>query len=81
MVANVEDDQLMRLSPTKSRKSKNTSNVLAVRIDPRGKRDNCNTMYSRESHIMVEAPSASSSVITRTSSAPTRPSTKPTQAA
>ncbi len=40
----VEDDQLMRISPTKTMKSKNTSSVPAMRIDTRGRRDDCNTM-------------------------------------
>ena len=77
----VEDNQLMRISPTKTRESKNTSSVPAVRIDPRGRRDNCKTTNSTESQIMEEAPSASSSDTTRTSYVPTRPSTKPARAA
>ncbi len=77
----VDGDQPISISPTKIRKSKNTSYVSAVRVHPCGRRENCNTMYSSESYIMEEAPFDSSSDIRRAISVPPRPKIKPIRAA
>ncbi len=53
--------QPIRTSPIKIRKSKNTSSAPAVRVHACGRLDNCNEIYSSESHVMEEAPSDSSS--------------------
>ena len=76
-----DGDQPMRTSPTKIRKSKNTASVPAVRIHPCGRIDKCNTMYSSESQILEEAPSASSPDIKWVSSVPPWPKIKPIRAA
>ncbi len=72
--------QPIRTSPTKIKKSKNTSSVPAVRVDPCERLDNHNTMYSSESQVIEEAPSASTSEMTRPSAVSTWPKTKPERA-
>ena len=77
----VEFDQLMRISPTRTKQSKNSSSVPAVLMDPRGRRGNRSTMHSSESQVMEGAPSTSPSDITRKISVPTQLRTMPTRAA
>ncbi len=81
MMAYGRGDQFIHTSPTKIKKSKNTSSVEAVRVHRCGRLDNCNTIYPSESHVMEEAPSASSSCIRRAISVSPRPKIKPTRAA
>ncbi len=76
-----DGDQPIRTSPTKISKSKNTSSVPAVQMHACGRLDNCNEIYSRESHVMEEAPSASSSDIRRAISVPPCPKINPIRAA
>ncbi len=76
-----DGDQPIHTSPIKIRKSKNTSSIPAVRVHPCERLNNFNTMYSSESQVIKEAPSAPSSEMTQASAASKWPITKPTWAA
>ena len=52
-----------------------------VYVDTNSELGNCNTTYSRESHVMEESPSVSSSDIRQATSVPPWPKIKPIRAA